>query len=432
MRIIKKILRIIAILLPVFCGVVLPKSVSAARYAITDLPLYEPIYYDTGIPGLVSSPYSWQIKGGTPLRQTVNFRNYEDNQCVQTSGNYIYTVGDTTMIQFPAWPHDDSHANPCRLLNGTWYEYSSVHIEDYNLRADEDATSISYGDQTVNSKFKVVEGRGFDLVSLLPDLFREHNSKFFQIPFYYDPISMDPIHTDESPTNDYQPSIHFTLTAAANNTVSLNVNKNIKLKFNYFDTSANGYVSDYSTCHAYSYTGENATWLEIDCNLPFISETGPDFSLGKPVFFAIEFEEGAIYSSNDKLYFTNFYFQSDTNGKIEGSWSLVQSGNNVSAAPKGILDQEDLNFFRMFNFDLLNPFSVLFNQFSHPDECVDIPIIAGAIHLPYSHICSIYPSSLINLTTPVFSIIGTVMITGYFIKWLRDDDGVVVNVKGGK
>lgn len=83
-----------------------------------------------------------------------------------------------------------------------------------------------------------------------------------------------------------------------------------------------------------------------------------------------------------------------------------------------------------FNFNVLNPFAPIFDAFKD-SGCQKIPTIGSWLHNPNAEVCPIFPSSVRNVLTPVFSMFSMMLIFGYVIAWLNGGLSGGVHVIGG-
>lgn len=101
-------------------------------------------------------------------------------------------------------------------------------------------------------------------------------------------------------------------------------------------------------------------------------------------------------------------------------------GNNI---PGDVNSEPDnnLDWFSsltlMFDFSTFNPFAGIFNLFTHSNNCVQIPILAGMLHAQESTYCSWFPSSVRAVLTPVFGLSSVMLIFGFFVRWLSGSSG---------
>lgn len=73
----------------------------------------------------------------------------------------------------------------------------------------------------------------------------------------------------------------------------------------------------------------------------------------------------------------------------------------------------------LFSFpNLLNPFDSFFDLF-RDGGCVAIPTLSGWFHTDSVNYCSWFPQSIRSVLTPVFGIVGVMLVFGFVIRWLE-------------
>lgn len=145
-----------------------------------------------------------------------------------------------------------------------------------------------------------------------------------------------------------------------------------------------------------------------------------------------------VWITNDNWYFAMTYLVTDNDdspgysfnsyptggGDILGSAeSLASIGSSdviIDASNLGdLFDRFFPNLIGMFSFNLFNPFSSLFAMFTSGDSCVNIPIIGSMLHVENSQVCPYFPATVRNILTPVMSIIATMLLFGFLVRWIR-------------
>lgn len=430
MKILKKILRIITILLPAFVCFLLPGKVSAKDYYFTDLPVYSPRYYYEDFSSLFASPYSWVGYDISPIFQRRYYSQLVDGECSPLSNQTPYISSSTSSshtyysINFNAFPDSDFSTNRCQNLTGEWYEYSSVHIGDFSGSSTNNPSVVfSDDDIDVSGDVSVVKGTGLNLNSMFDgDLFDStHLVKGFEFPFYYDPNSMGAV---VYPDYESAHHIEFELYSTADIYVPEGASIYIDA-FTAVNSSQN--VSQHYSCSITNDIVDEPRVISGVCPLGTI----PQFN-DYPVFFRLQFPTGSVYAENSVIYLQRLLYWSGGDHSFGGTFSLQNNGLNPGAAPVGDFDDLSMSFLHLFNFNVINPISPILNLFTDHNTCVDIPIIAGLIHSSQTRLCPIYPDIVYHVMTPVFQLAGIMLIVSYFYKWLRDDESVIVSVKGGK
>ena len=87
------------------------------------------------------------------------------------------------------------------------------------------------------------------------------------------------------------------------------------------------------------------------------------------------------------------------------------------------------SWFDVFNISFVFPFRAFFSSFSN-DSCVNIPIIANMLNATSNQYCTWWSSDIRNITTPVFTMFGLMVLTGFIIHWLCDKQ-TSITVTGG-
>ena len=106
-------------------------------------------------------------------------------------------------------------------------------------------------------------------------------------------------------------------------------------------------------------------------------------------------------------------------------------GGDVDSAPGFLSDGADTSqvdwFYsltQMFSFTAINPFAPIFTMFSDPDNgCVHIPTIAGMLGATSDSVCPFFNSSIRSIVTPVFMLVGNMILFGFFVRWLGASSG---------
>ena len=79
----------------------------------------------------------------------------------------------------------------------------------------------------------------------------------------------------------------------------------------------------------------------------------------------------------------------------------------------------------VFNFTVIDPMNSLWSLWND-NSCVNIPIIASMIHYTQSNqVCTWWSASTRSVTTPVFVTMGTLLLWGFVMSWLRNDGAML-------
>lgn len=90
-------------------------------------------------------------------------------------------------------------------------------------------------------------------------------------------------------------------------------------------------------------------------------------------------------------------------------------------------DASDLWEGTTFSLNFTDPFTTLWNLFTD-SKCVDITTLANLVNAPQiSTVCSPYPDGVKEIFSPCFNLFAVFFAVFFFIRWLSDSSGVVVN-----
>lgn len=136
------------------------------------------------------------------------------------------------------------------------------------------------------------------------------------------------------------------------------------------------------------------------------------------------FAQTFIVTDNDDTPGYNF------NDEITGGGTIVGDAENEipdqsgmwqmdAATLDALIDNFFPNLMGMFNFNLFNPFISIFGLFTSGEDCVNVPIFASMIHSDNPQVCPWFPGWVRNITTPVMSIVSTMLLFGFMLRWVR-------------
>lgn len=97
----------------------------------------------------------------------------------------------------------------------------------------------------------------------------------------------------------------------------------------------------------------------------------------------------------------------------DGMWQMD------AATLDNLIDNFFPNLMGMFNFNLFNPFISIFGLFTSGEDCVNVPTFANMIHSDNPQVCPWFPGWVRNITTPVMSIVSTMLLFGFMLRWVR-------------
>lgn len=84
-----------------------------------------------------------------------------------------------------------------------------------------------------------------------------------------------------------------------------------------------------------------------------------------------------------------------------------------------------------FQFSLANPFAGIFALFTDGDQCAHIPTIAGMLHAESDEYCPWFDSQTRNIVTPVVALSSAMLVFGFIIRWLGSDSGNFIEDRMG-
>ena len=107
--------------------------------------------------------------------------------------------------------------------------------------------------------------------------------------------------------------------------------------------------------------------------------------------------------------------------------SIITAKNSISQHNKDIAGWDwggnnGSNWFDVFSFAVAWPYANFFNNLTDHD-CIDIPIIASWLYNTQSHLCTYWPSGIRDTLTPVFMSLGSILLFGFIVSWLKGSSG---------
>lgn len=131
----------------------------------------------------------------------------------------------------------------------------------------------------------------------------------------------------------------------------------------------------------------------------------------------------------DMYFVTNWDF-TDAPTEFNQLPSGSEPGRSPGSGEQGLSDADldkEPNFFnslfKLFDFNLINPFSPIFAMFTDNSACVNIPIIAGMIHSNETQVCPWFDSTTRGIVTPVLGIASIMLLFGFAVRWLGARSG---------
>ena len=465
MKILKKILRIIAILLPCYVFVLFPVDSYADSYDIDSFFAHGLYYYENYIgqnPEIVLVPGVTSRDLFEP-RLFANLRYSYDLNTQRCRYDSSYSRGINvsydTVTFGGAFYLDDfkPNGNPlCRVFNGEFGVNMPIAVAPVSTDSNYVATvSILPKDARFNSTpfvgSRVRDGISYtgrlSLMSYLNNYFgsaedssdsdqnnsndRQWGATAVDVRSFSFPINFT---ADESISSaNITGSIKFVPTDNELNTfgsigflttdfISHGVIR-IRSNYVYYDTGGVlRYNSQIFPC-VWSYSN-NLLTLSYSCQ---INHTYSSVPHGVVYHLEFNFDDSDVhhlFNSQDVI-FNNIVIT--TNGVTSDlkNGSYEDNGATPTVAP-GMPDIEDSygnwsdSFMNAIHFSLQNPLIPFYNLFISPEQCANIPFIARMIHSNQTRICPIYPDWVYSITTPVFGIISVMLLFGFVVRWLKE------------
>lgn len=471
MKLLKKILRIIAILLPCICCLFLNNNSYADSYEIDSFFAHGLYYFDNFIgqnPEIVLLPGVTSRDNFNP-RSFANLRYNYDLNSQRCRYNNSYSQGlvvSNDVVTFGgAFYLDDflpTGNAVCRVFNGEFGVNMPIAIApDIPDPYYSSTVSILPKDSRFNitpfTGVRVRDGINYtgrlSLMSYLNNYFGsaedssdvdndnsndrvwvssavDVRSFSFPINFIADE-SISSVNLTGSISfkpNDSQVSNYGSIGFLTTDFISHGV---IRIRSNYVYYDSNNvlrYYSQISPC-VWSYSN---TLLSLNYSCQII-HTYSSLPHGVVYHLEFNFDDSDIHHlfNSEDVIFNNIFITTNgiTSDLKNGSYS--DNGATPNVAP-GMPDIEDSygnwsdSFINAINFTFSNPFTPLFNMFLPPNECANIPIIASMIHSNQTRICPIYPQSVYPITTPVFTFIGIMLLFSFLVRWLHGDSFIYV------
>lgn len=136
-----------------------------------------------------------------------------------------------------------------------------------------------------------------------------------------------------------------------------------------------------------------------------------------------QFQDFYICTNNDCA-MNPYDISSNGSSDITGGEPTLAPGNTGwNDAIEGNPGGYGFDLSNLFTFNVLNPFIGIFSLFTHSNECVSIPTLAGMLHAEESSYCPWFDGSTRAILTPVLGLAGTMLVFGYVIRWLSSSSG---------
>lgn len=477
MKIIKKILRIIAIILPCFCFTL----ISSDTYALLHDVKYIPIASDGALTGgsndvgpqnatfSISWGSSYQPDRSQIRRNNLHyfnsslsnnlctFVNYTNTYRTQPSvyGDYSteYSFGFTS-FRYDYRPNDTStnppicnqtvpfgtlYPNQSNLFNHPnfdesslvnipiadrppflgllpyWYDYDSFYINDV---ATDTSSGITYSNTL---KFS-------DFMGIIPNQFSDLTIPLGRVNEDVVGAITQGRQVDYHGVFDFSGEgnfVNFSNEFVNNGTFELRYTGLSQSDISGGNVTQNQYGSTSCSFNNITLPSTGFNQLEFDCsfNSPFTEYNGQMW------FYLYLHSSDYIFNTNADWSFSSAYFMTDNDDTPGGTWGTAPTGNHLENAPgsaSGLIpDDNDFfgNFLNLFNFSFANPFTPLFGLFTDTSRCVQIPTIAGMLGSESTEYCPWFDSTVRNILTPVLGISANMLLFGFIVKWLGARSG---------
>lgn len=435
MRWIKKLLRIIAIVLPSFTIITLSPPSHALKYNYESLylPSHDIYTNGTGIGTNVGYNISQPLQNslasynpptqviqriGTPCyNSTISTPSVRETSTMRTWILDNFRINILNSGNYPTdtlWCHDRSKTE--------WYEWSSIQLERNKESADSSnggLSSLFHKTTPFNPpqkywySFTIPMTTGDNLPPYTPD-----HSFVFKGTFLGEFYNSDK-NGALSPASGNK-DIRMTISGASSDGTQL-VNRVLISD----DPSANSCspLVFGASRNSYSFTCTFTPDREI--LYPTISlsvaprgcYTSSQCDMTVPVF----------YSEIGDVFFHDFHVITDgddTPSDLPANPSFT--GNNIEGSPLYNETQGQsysASLINLFDFSLLNPFIGIFGLFNNGGQCVQIPIIAGMLGAENTEYCSWFSNDTRSILTPVLGISSTMLLFGFLVRWLSSTSG---------
>lgn len=442
MRWLKKVLRIIAILLPCFCCLALPHNTFAKSFVINTIPiaypnktLYDP-FHITFSQLTYTAPKTWYI-------QYV----LQDNKCTYDDF-HDSTASTSTALQMGfSYVFDSSEAlYPCKHLariSNSFYNESSLPnyvLGRPNFRSW-DQYWYAYDGLYL---FDYDTNNGLNRQSKLnfSDLFKTNDNPLtYSIP--------------ESMTLNTLP---IGLLFPTQDTIS--AGSSIIVKGEYWVDGDSTTPASYGGTHSIlvrgfldsiRYANDSPSSFTINCSDRVYLDNGINFrefycSGTSPYTFDTHYPVGLTFRSSPGQDSYSWYME-NANKFVIDSFNVITnndttdggllnpsvSGGETINAPGNINSQlyhpgvESADYYQslvdQFNFSFTNPFQPIFDLFTNGDACTQIPILAGMLNSTETEYCPWFDANTRNIVTPVVALSSVMLVFGFLVRWLGASSG---------
>lgn len=187
-------------------------------------------------------------------------------------------------------------------------------------------------------------------------------------------------------------------------------------------------------CKGVESTGSNGTvaYLDYTCTATFQDGDIPvAFQLQYGIIgsFTHESDNPIAISTGSSIYLSDVWYSWTSASSGDNSAAINQLGDTIDDIHQDEKDtinssvgdaESDASSIDTSGWSLINPLSVWFGMFNN-QACVSIPTIHDWIHSYESSLCSPWDVDVRNITTPVVSILGSMVVFGLVVRWLQDE-----------
>ena len=191
-------------------------------------------------------------------------------------------------------------------------------------------------------------------------------------------------------------------------------------------------VSSFDIPCAMSYnTDEDLHYADFYCKgeIPFSYITDLPFGI---TFMGISPSDSLWSMPSDMFVFDHINVITHEDTTPNGCFDLCevvggepQNAPNSPTSPGFGHEQTDWfsSLVNMFAFNFTNPFSALFMLFTDNNSCVQIPNLAGMLHAEDTEYCPWFDSTTRNILTPVLGVSSVMLVFGFLVRWLGSGSG---------
>lgn len=487
MKLIKKILRIIAIILPAYCIFFMPVSTYAKTYEIDSFSqhsysVYTPNGTGDRLANLNLAPTIWvnDKTGIEPRRVAYLNSHYNAGHCIYQSGSFsnsVYTTTNSFTWGSSFIPDDsrfysyiDDVDAKCRSFASYGASFGSSTVPQFldssvpfdqsiniaSLRTKD--THILYNfmysnlyfssSRTVDGQVKIGKFYPSDLLNLGSNSI-DTWSRDSDYKYYANRITRFSFPLNFNSTLEMTDTSHNIIISGFiyNNDMLHQNTPGVFIDSTFIDPSTYSPISSTTTCIVNTFP---TAWA-FACSIPVPISTyfyGFNFIVSGGAYddYSTLILPGSHNTDSTELYVSFDAFTITINGDNTegGNGGYRQLGSYPNVSPGTPEGENSTDWFTslsdQFKFTVLNPFAPIFDLFTAGDRCVQIPTIAGMLHAPDDEYCPWFDATTRNIVTPVVAISSVMLVFGFVVRWLGSDSGNMfadgpnqrISIKGGK